>query len=218
MKSLMITKSFVDELFSPSETGLKVISDQISENKLSQINDFIERNTDSFELKREKYIDNNQRVSLLYRGPFDTSALDDTIFAEVVDTYKSLRQEISNLSEIPFTQGTSIEIKLIHYPISKLGVDIHKDLSSNLNIIVFFNLIGRNSVMTYDDKQGNAPVPHPVRPGDISIMRGPRDKGEADIRPYHAVKEVNEPRTVMVIREIDEELEKETNKDNWRGF
>ena len=49
-------------------------------------------------------------------------------------------------------------------------------------------------------------------------MRGPRLNESVDIRPYHGVEKVYQPRTVLVIREINEVLEKETNKDNWRGF
>lgn len=213
-----VAPSFVSDLFDASRPGLQVLPMKLSDGKLDEINAFISNNGSAFEIKREKYIANNQLVSLLYRGPFDTSVLDNTIFAELVDTYKQLRQHINRLSEIPFSQGTSIEIKLIHYPVSELGVGIHKDLSSNLNLIVFFNLQGSADVMTYADKQGNAPVAHPVSSGYISVMRGPRNKNEPDIRPYHAVGAVHEPRTVMVIREIDEDLEKITNAGNWRGF
>jgi hypothetical protein len=213
-----VTQSFVTDLFDASKPGLQVLPMKLGEGKLDEMNAFIRANTSAFEVKREKYIENNQLVSLLYRGPFDTSSLDNTIFSEIVESYKQLRDQISALSDIPFSQGSSIEIKLIHYPVSKLGVGIHKDLSSNLNLIVFFNLFGSTNVMTYDDKAGNGSVAHPVRAGDISVMRGPRNVDEPDIRPYHAVGEIFEPRTVMVIREIDEELEKFTNADNWRGF
>ena len=213
-----ITKEFVDQLYDKNCSGIKILHEQLDPNKLKGINSFILANEYRFEEKREKYIENNQLVSLLYRGPFDISVLDNTIFIDIINMYKKIRDEINHYSDIAFTQGTSLEIKLIHYPISKLGVGIHKDLSSNLNLIVFFNLKGSTHIKTYDNKRGDNPVSHPISSGDISLMRGPRDKTEADIRPYHAIEEVFEPRTVLVIREIDEELEKITNKDNWRGF
>lgn len=214
----IITKKFVDDLYNPFYSGIKILKQNIDLNTLSEINKFIKLNNSAFEIKREKYIENNQLVSLLYRGPFDTSALEKTIFVDIIERYKSIREEINSYSELPFEQGHSLEIKLIHYPISKLGVGIHKDLSSNLNVIIFFNLEGSTSIRTYSDKQGNSPIDHPITQGDISIMRGPRSQEETDIRPYHAVEEVFEPRTVLVVREINEELEKITNKDNWRGF
>lgn len=214
----VISKEMVEKLYDPKETGVLVIPEKVSESDLIELRRFIKEKEDLFEIKSEKYIANNQRVSLLYRGPFDLSSLDNTVFSKVLENYKQLREECSQYSNIPFEQGNSIEVKLIHYPVSELGVGIHKDLSSNINMIVFYNIEGETDVKTYSTKTGDEPVKHPVKAGDISIMRGPRSKDEPDIRPYHGVEEVKESRMVLVIREIDEELEKETNKDNWMGF
>jgi hypothetical protein len=213
-----ITKTFVDKLYNPNESGILILEQYLDMSKLSDINQFIDENQGQFQEKREKYIQNNQTVALLYRGAFDMAALNNTIFNDIVQTYKDIRSQINSLSDIPFEQGDSIEIKLIHYPVSELGVGIHKDLSSNVNLIVFFNLEGSTDIKTYGDKAGNHPVSHFIKSGDISLMRGPRLNETVDIRPYHGVEEVHQPRTVLVIREINEVLEKETNKDNWRGF
>lgn len=213
-----ITKAFVDTLYNPQQSGILILEQYLDIDKLSGINKFISENQSQFQEKREKYIQNNQTVALLYRGAFDMKALDNTIFNDIVQTYKDIRSQINALSDIPFEQGDSIEIKLIHYPVSELGVGIHKDLSSNVNLIVFFNLEGSTDIKTYEDKAGNNPVSHLITSGDISLMRGPRLNESVDIRPYHGVEKVYQPRTVLVIREINEVLEKETNKDNWRGF
>lgn len=213
-----INKEFVDNLYHPEKSGISILSQYINLEKLSEINKFIEENKHHFQEKREKYIQNNQKVALLYRGPFDMQALENTIFNDIVQTYKDIRTQINNLSDIPFSQGDSIEIKLIHYPISDLGVGNHKDLSSNVNLIVFFNLDGSTDIKTYSNKSGEHPVSHLIDSGDISLMRGPRLNEPFDIRPYHGVEKVLQQRTVLVIREINEVLEQETNKDNWRGF
>lgn len=213
-----ITQQFVDTLYNPNESGLCILKQALSLEKLNAINLFIQHNSQSFQEKREKYIDNNQLVALLHRGDFDTNVLQDTIFKDIISLYKDLRQSISALSPIEFEQGSSIEIKLIHYPISDLGVGIHKDLSSNVNVVIFFNLEGNADIKTYSNKSGDIPQSHLIQSGDISIMRAPRFNETIDIRPYHGVEQVYEPRTVLVIREINEDLEKFTNKDNWRGF
>ncbi len=214
----IIDKETVNKLYNPNETGVIVIPSKLDESTISELNEYLLDKKHLFELKREKYIQNNQLVSLLYRGPFDLSALDETIFYKILENYKQLREEVSKHSEIPFEYGTSIEVKLIHYPVSELGVGIHKDLSSNINMIVFYNIEGETNVKTYSSKDGKDPINHSVKSGDISIMRAPRKEDEPDIRPYHGVEKVDIPRTVMVIREINEELEQLTNKDNWRGF
>jgi hypothetical protein len=213
-----ITKKFVDNLYNPNESGISILEQYLDMTKLADINKFILENQHQFQEKREKYIQNNQKVALLYRGTYDMQALNNTIFNDIVLTYKDIRSQINALSEIPFEQGDSIEIKLIHYPVSELGVGVHKDLSSNVNLIVFFNLEGSTDIKTYENKVGDNPISHFIKSGDISLMRGPRLNETVDIRPYHGVEKVYEPRTVLVIREINEVLEKETNKDNWRGF
>lgn len=215
---MKINKSLVDQLYNPNETGVIVVPDEISETRLMELRTFIKEKENLFEVKREKYIKNNQLVSLLYRGPFNLESLDDTVFSDILKNYKQLRDTFSTYSEIPYENGQSIEVKLIHYPLSELGVGIHKDLSSNINMIVFYNIEGSTDVKTYSTKEGDNPISHPVKSGDISIMRAPRSKDEPDIRPYHGVEKVDKIRTVLVIREIDEVLEQETNKDNWRGF
>lgn len=214
----LINKEIVEKLYNPNETGIVIIPSKLSKEDIEELRIYIKEKEDLFEVKREKYIQNNQLVSLLYRGPFDLNALDNTIFSKILENYKQLREQVSKFSDIPFEYGNSIEVKLIHYPLSELGVGIHKDLSSNINMIVFYNIEGETSVKTYETKDGKGVTEHPVVSGDISIMRAPRSINEPDIRPYHGVEKIEVPRTVMVIREINEELEKITNKDNWRGF
>ena len=214
----MIPSSQIQDLYNPEKSGLIILNDVLDSHTLSQIQNFIQEKQALFELKREKYIANNQTVFLLYRGGFDFSYFQGTVFEGVMAHYLTLRERVNQESLIPFKKGNSVEIKLIHYPLSELGVGIHKDLSSNINMIVFYNLVGKADVKTYSTKDGKDPVSHHVRAGDATIMRAPRSEDEPDIRPYHAVEEVNVERTVIVIREIDEALEEMTNKDNWRGF
>jgi hypothetical protein len=214
----LITKSLVDKLYNKKETGIVIIPSKLENNFLNGLRSFIVEKESLFEIKREKYIKNNQLVSMLYRGPFELNEFKNTIFEKIIDNYIELRSQVNSYSEIPFSKGNSIEVKIIHYPLSELGVGIHKDLSSNINMIVFYNIDGETEVKTYSSKEGRDPINHPVMAGDISIMRGPRSKNEPDIRPYHGVERVDMTRTVLVIREINEDLEKITNKDNWRGF
>lgn len=214
----LISQDFVDNLYDKNKTGVLVIPSKLDEVFLNELKLFVKEKENLFEIKREKYIENNQLVSMIYRGPFKLNEFKNTIFEKVFDNYINLREQISGYSSIKFRNGTSIEVKLIHYPLSELGVGIHKDLSSNINMIVFYNIEGNTDVKTYQSKAGLNPISHPVKSGDISIMRGPRSEIEEDIRPYHGVEKVLIPRTVLVIREIDEDLEEITNKDNWRGF
>lgn len=213
-----ITKEIVSELYNEDKDGLMILKNVIPLNKINELISYIEKNKGLFQDKREKYIENNQKVCLLYRGGFDMECLSNTIFKEIMMDYVGLRKKVDEFSDRPFQNGNSLEVKLIFYPISKLGVGIHKDLSSNVNLIVFYNLKGTTSVRTYANKAGDAPVDHFIGAGDVSIMRGPREGLGDDFRPYHGVEAVNEERMVLVIREINEVIESQVNKDNWMGF
>jgi len=217
MKNI-ITKEIVADMYNPKLDGVIHFQNYINDIELNNILEEISKNKDIFEIKREKYIDNNQEVALIYRGKFGLEELNNTIFTKLFNKYIDLRQSIKELSDIPFDTGNILEVKIIKYPISDLGVAAHKDLSSNVNMVTFFNLSGEVDFYTYKDKKGNFIKKYRMKAGDISFMRAPRHQEINDIRPIHGVEKVNIERMVLAIREIRTDLEEETNKGNWRGF
>jgi len=208
----------VENIFNNKHLGMQVFKDILSNSFLTQINDFLQKSETSFEIKREKYIENNQKVFLLYRGNFPdiTTFSENKSFNEIISEYLNLRNLYLNNSK--HSTGNILEIKVIKYPVSDLGVGLHKDLSSNINLIMFFNLKGSVSLDICEDKNRTNEINIKLEAGDLNVMRAPRNKEENDLRPLHGIGPVNEERIVLVIREINEELEKETNPGNWRGF
>jgi hypothetical protein len=214
----MITKKIVEDLYDPKSDGIVHLKNIITPQELKIIMLEIDKSGHLFEKKEEKYIENNQDVAIIYRGKFCLEGLNNTVFENVFKKYIQIRKEIFNFSEIPFTQGNVLEAKIIRYPISKLGVAVHRDLSSNVNLITFFNLFGKVKFYTYKNKEGEYLKEYLMEAGDASFMRGLRNENEPDIRPLHGVEEVKEERLVLAIREIRTDLEEITNKGNWRGF
>lgn len=111
----------------------------------------------------------------------------------------------------PFFSGT------IHV-YGKEIVGAHRDLSSNVNFICFFNLLGKVDFYTYKNKDGDIINKYLMKAGDASIMRAPRLNEKEDIRSLHGVEKVEEERIVLAIREIRTDMEEITNKGNWRGL
>lgn len=214
----MINKEKVDVMYNKNSDGVIHFKNIIPENDLNLILNEIKTNSHLFEKKDEKYIENNQDVALIYRGDFSLTSLDSTVFKNVFRQYIEIRSEIEKFSDLPFEKGNVLEAKIIRYPVSDLGVGIHRDLSSNVNMITFFNLFGKVKFYTYKDKDGNRMNEYLLKAGDISLMRGQRLNEIEDIRPLHGVEEVNEERLVLAIREIRTDLEEIVNKGNWRGF
>ncbi|MEO5646344.1 MAG: dihydroneopterin aldolase [Candidatus Paceibacterota bacterium] len=184
-----------------------------------KIKQWYARKAETFEKKEEKYIQNNQQVSVVCNGPFGAmSAFDSIQETALHNLYYKIRHEINTYSDIPFKQGDRLESKLIKYPISALGVGAHKDLSSNINFIVVMNLYGTTTFYTSSDKKRSDEKAYIVEEGDIVIMRGPRNSTENDLRPIHYVLDILEERLVFVCREIEDATEAVINKGNWMGF
>jgi hypothetical protein len=214
----MINKKRVDTMYSAESDGMLHLKDFIQKEELTEIMAEINKSGHLFEKKEEKFIENNQDVALIYRGAFCLEGLNNTVFENLFKKYIEMRGKIEALSDIPFTKGNILEVKIIRYPISNLGVAAHRDLSSNVNLITFFNLFGKVNFYTYKDKEGDKNKEYLMEAGDASFMRGQRNQEEPDIRPLHGVEEVKQERIVLAIREIRTDLEEIVNKGNWRGF
>lgn len=214
----MLNKDQVENMYNPDSDGIIHLKNIIGLDELDVIMKEIKNSQHLFEKKEEKYIENNQDVALIYRGKFSLEGLNNTVFENLFKKYIKARQQAESFSDIPFTQGNILEAKIIRYPVSNLGVAPHRDLSSNVNMITFFNLFGKVKFYTYKDKNGNYIKDYLMEAGDASFMRGQRNQDEPDIRPLHGVEEVKEERVVLAIREIQTDLEEIVNKGNWRGF
>lgn len=214
----MITEEKIKYLYNPETDGIIHIKNFINKEEINSIMEEVNNNQHLFEKKEEKFIENNQDVALIYRGDFNLDGLNNTVFETLFKKYIQLRRNVEAFSDIPFTQGNVLEAKIIRYPISKLGVAAHRDLSSNVNMITFFNLFGKTKFYTYKNKEGDKLNEYLLEAGDLSFMRGLRNQKETDIRPLHGVEEVNEERIVLAIREIQTDVEEIVNKGNWMGF
>jgi len=217
---LNFNKETIDAFYSAKSDGILhlkgVLYSVLNQEKLCQ---WYQKRWALFEKKEEKYIQNNQEVSVVYNGPF-MQHRPDSPAQEIAlhNLYYKIRSEIAKYSSVPFQQGDRLETKLIKYPVSPLGVGAHKDLSSNINAIVLFNFYGTTNFYTASDKSRSGEKAYRVEPGDIVIMRGPREKQEADLRPIHYVLDIEEERLVFVCREIEDATEAVINKGNWMGF
>ncbi len=217
---LAISKEKVDALYSPNTDGIMhlkgVIYKILDHEKLKE---WYGKKWNNFQKKEEKYIQNNQEVALVFNGPFQNMQSSDSPQEIALhNLFFKIRNEIEKYSDIPFSKGDKLETKLIKYPISNLGVGAHKDLSSNINAIILFNLYGSTTFYTSTDKNRSNEKAYHVGPGDVVVMRGPRNHTEDNLRPTHYVLDIQEERLVFVCREIEDEAEARINKNNWMGF
>jgi len=218
--TLGITQKNVHDLYSEQTDGILILKDIVySVIPKEKIVAWYKEKGKGFVRKDEKYIENNQEVSLVFNDEFEKIYdVENEVERKLHELYLLVRSELEKYSDLSFTQGDRLETKLIKYPVSKLGVGAHKDLSSNINCVVLMDLYGSTNFYTATDKQRTNERRYLVEPGDIVIMRGPRAKEESHLRPVHYVLDIEEERLVFVCREIEEEVEQIVNKNNWRGF
>ena len=192
----------IKNFYSPDTDGILhlkgILYKILDEEKLRE---WYQKKWKSFEKKEEKYIQNNQEVSVVFNGPFgDMHPFIDPQERALHQLCYKIRNEIAKYSDIPLVAGDRLETKLIKYPVSKLGVGAHKDLSSNKHCIILFNFYGTTTFYTAKDKERSGEKAYLVEPGDIVLMRGPRNESENDIRPTHYVLDIDEERLVFVCR------------------
>lgn len=219
-EKLHFSKEIIKDFYSADTDGIIHLKGLVYDVlNLEKIKEWYTQKAKSFEKKEEKYIQNNQEVSVVYNGPFGVmQTFNSPQESALHNLYYKIRSEINKYSEVPLKQGDRLETKLIKYPISELGVGAHKDLSSNINFIVVMNLYGTTTFYTSSDKKRSHEKAYVVEPGDIMIMRGPRTAAEHDNRPIHYVLDIKEERLVFVCREIEDAQEAVINKGNWMGF
>ena len=97
-----------------------------------------------------------------------------------------------------------IEYGFTRYPVSTQGALYHKDFSKNKNCIVTF-FFGPTTFCVADNKTGLYERRYEIQPGDILLMRGPRDDSEREkaLRPIHKIGKVPQILYTLEIREID---------------
>lgn len=217
---LRVDRHMVKEFYSPKTDGVHIFKGLLYKYlPKEKLLDWYQKCKHTLEAKEEKYIANNQKVSLVFNGsPDEMTAADQKIGVPIHKLYAEIREAVMQCSDTAFTTGDRVETKLILYPPSTLGVGPHKDLSSNVNLIVLMNIYGTTKFYTAEDKEGKGEKVYMVEPGDVLIMRGPRNQSEKELRMTHYVKDVDEERLVFVCREIDSPVEEVVNKGNWMNF
>lgn len=219
---LDITREKVRDFYAPHTDGIIHIKNALYTilNK-EQLLEWYEKKWPTFEKKEEKYIQNSQEVGVAYHGVFESlSRITDQQEIALHMLFHKIREGIKQYSTVPFESGDLLEVKSMKYAVSNLGIGAHKDMSSDRNVIVVLNLYGTTTFYTATDKNRSNEKAYLIEPGDIVIMRAPRNmsKAERALRPIHYILDIAEPRAALIFREIDTVAAAIVNKDNWRGF
>lgn len=95
------------------------------------------------------------------------------------------------------------KFSVLFYPEGSSGVKLHRDTEHSVNCVVIVVVQGSSPFCVAKDKNCKEVLKLPTKPGDIIIMRGPRNSKDALSRPRHYINQVTEPRYVMIHRQVN---------------
>ena len=165
----------INKFYEPDHSGIIIIHDEKLSKKI--LAEFRKIKHEKFILKDHQNINNGQ----------SSYSANNPLFMKI---YQGIRKRIPWASE-----NTTVESSFTKYPISNQGATPHRDFSHNLVCtITFFS--------NYSEFKTHK-ICLPIRPGDILIMRAPRDNSvlEKSLRPIHAIGIVPETMYTYEIRQ-----------------
>jgi len=185
-----------DMLYSPAFPGILIVRDRVISKALLCITKKIEHG--AFTLKEYPHINNGQT----YYHFVPTEALmktGDLAVKSFVELEQLIRSKIA--VRIPESE---MQYGFTRYPVSMQGAAFHIDFSYNGNCTITF-FFGYTSIFVAQNKNGEGKVKYGIEPGDIVIMRAPRDTSSEEIalRPIHAVSSVSEAFYAFEAREVN---------------
>lgn len=91
------------------------------------------------------------------------------------------------------------ELRIQKYEPCEIGISLHRDGKSFINIIVIIILEGEGEFCIADDREGTNTQVLVTVPGDMILMVAPGFNG-ADYQPFHYVRNVRTTRITMSLR------------------
>ena len=200
------------------QPGAVVIPDVLKIKVVDELLHEINSNRRLFKKAKEQY-GKAQRFFMHYWGWHETGSDNDVNFplaTEFGRHYNDLSQLLMEAAQLTQRRVSSTGIHL-YWPDSQSGLDPHRDLSK-VQLISSFVLTGYSPIYVADDHELKLNKQLlSVYPGDLLLMRGPRNAYERrltqpgpsydyalDPRPIHCVGPVDRERISLLFRHIIE--------------
>ena len=87
------------------------------------------------------------------------------------------------------------------YPANSQGISPHQDYASDRNLISIFVLKGNDPLYLCKDRNKTESFPLNASPGDLILLRAPRNEAEKPLRPFHYLEKLVEERITLIFRQ-----------------
>lgn len=135
-----------------------------------------------------------------------------SILELVREKFRHVAKTIANMTVLNQTYQERFCVQF--YPMGSSGIKPHRDTEHSVNCVVIFVVSGNNKFFAAKDKACKNVTEFPTQPGDVIIMRGPRNIGDSLPRPIHYIGEVKQPRYVIICRHVNLEGLSSLNVDD----
>ncbi len=202
-------ETLAQELYDPTKPGVVALENVLTPSFCELAIEDFKRKAHFFKDSPEVENETRQQLKNFYYGSADGGAGDTGQFplvSRLREAYSSVYKQISNRCN--FWQGPVINSQGVHwYPSGSCGMGIHRDYSSDINLLSLFVLSGNASFTVYDDKKGsNKLYEITTLPGMWVGMRGPRSPRENESRPYHEIGIIEDERFSLIFRQKKQKL------------
>ena len=193
------------ELYNPTRRGGLSLSGFLQPAAREQLLCEIQKHVRWFRPASRDYLNAVQEFDFFHLGEQD----DDRITGNF-ETILRLRARYARLYKMMAEQarfhspGALNSITVQRYPQDSLGITSHRDESQSINLISIFVLAGEAPFGISTDRQKSDVVELPASPGDLILLRAPRDRHEPTerkMRPLHYVGRVVRERYSLTFRE-----------------
>lgn len=170
-----LTDEVYEKFYKEGEDGVIVIQGGITSKMVSGMLQMLQEKT--FTLKDHQHINNGQSEYC-----FTPSDREQTSLRKILDVYRHVQTRLC-VKNLGF-----LDCSATRYPESSCGAAFHQDFSHNRFCVVTF-FLGDGEYMIASDRSGKDTKKYKVTPGDILLMRAPRDGSveEKVRRPIHGV-------------------------------
>lgn len=198
----------LQELYNPNYSGVIVLSDALPAITVAGVLSELQANNLNYVSRPEHYGTTKQGLS---SWDFERGVMENYHHLKTLDEYYSLlSKEVHQFLDIS-NCFDEVRVNSSFYPVGSPGIGPHRDNSFSVNFTAIYVVSGSNEFYSAQDKSCNGEREFKVNPGDLVLLRAPRYERDPLLRPIHYVKEIKSDRYIIVFREINFTLLKQTN-------
>lgn len=191
--------SIAQTIYEPSHIGVVAVPDALTKVGEELLLNVCKEEQRSF--KQAPHIENitHQEMNQFYieSGRFERNDALEKVLCEVRDEYSQFYETLAQHASFNSSQINSIGVH--GYANDSIGIGPHRDYSQDQNAISIFVL--QNEAPFYAGfTREETDVSISAPPRSLILVRAPRERSENNLRPFHAVKGVDQERYSVLLR------------------